>query len=328
LCLATTQPDEIVQACHWLAPTFGGINLEDIATPKCFAILEHLRAELTIPVWHDDQQGTAAVTLAGLLNALKVVGKAKEDVTIALIGAGAAGIAIARLLSVAGFPPGHLRLVDTTGLLHRGRDDLRTPAQRAKWQLCERTNQDGRRCGIPEALQGADVCLAFARSGPDVIHPQWIAAMAKDAIVFACGNPVPEIWPWEAEDAGARIVATGRSDFPNQVNNALIFPGLFRGVLDVQARTITDAMGIAAAEELARCAEERGLSNTSILPRLDEWAVVPRLAAAVGCTAIAQGVASTTASREELHAKATTIISRAQEETRVLMERGLIPLPV
>jgi malate dehydrogenase (oxaloacetate-decarboxylating) len=328
LCLATTHPDEIVQACHWLAPTFGGINLEDIATPKCFAVLERLRAELAIPVWHDDQQGTAAVTLAGLLNALKVVGKVKEEVTIALIGAGAAGIAIARLLSVAGFLPGHMRLVDTKGLLHPGRDDLRTPAQRAKWQMCERTNQDGSQGGIPKALRGADVCLAFARSGPGVIHPQWVAAMAPDAIVFACGNPVPEIWPWEAEDAGARIVATGRSDFPNQVNNALIFPGLFRGVLDVQARTITDAMGIAAGEELARCAEERGLSATSILPRLDEWAVVPRLAAAVGCTAMAQGVASITASREELHAKATTIITRAQEETRVLMERGLIPLPV
>jgi malate dehydrogenase (oxaloacetate-decarboxylating) len=148
--------------------------------------------------------------------------------------------------------------------------------------------------------------------------------MAKDPIVFACGNPVPEIWPWEAEDAGARIVATGRSDFPNQVNNALIFPGLFRGVLDIQARTITDAMGIAAAEELARCAAARGLSTTSILPRLDEWEVVPRLAAAVGCTAMAQGVASITATHEELRAKAAAVITRAREETRVLMEHGLI----
>jgi malate dehydrogenase (oxaloacetate-decarboxylating) len=152
--------------------------------------------------------------------------------------------------------------------------------------------------------------------------------MARDAIVFACGNPVPEIWPWEAEEARASIVATGRSDFPNQVNNALIFPDLFRGVLDVQARTITDAMGIAAAEELARCAEERGLSASAILPRLDEWEVVPRLAAAVGCTAIAQGVAGITATREELCAKAAASITRAREETRVLMEHGLIPLPV
>jgi malate dehydrogenase (oxaloacetate-decarboxylating) len=152
--------------------------------------------------------------------------------------------------------------------------------------------------------------------------------MARDAIVFACGNPVPEIWPWEAEEAGASIVATGRSDFPNQVNNALIFPGLFRGVLDVQARTITDAMGIAAAEELARCAEERGLSASALLPRLDEWEVVPRLAAAVGCTAIAQGVARLTATREELRATAAASITRAREETRVLMDHGLIPLPV
>jgi malate dehydrogenase (oxaloacetate-decarboxylating) len=328
LCLATTHADEIVQACHWLAPTFGGINLEDIATPKCFDVLERLRAELAIPVWHDDQQGTAAVTLAGLLNALQVVGKTKEEIIIALIGAGAAGIAVARLLCAAGFPPGHMRLVDTKGLLHPGRDDLRVPAQRAKWQMCAISNQDGCQGGIPEALHGADVCLAFARSGPGVIQPEWIAAMATDPIVFACGNPVPEIWPWEAEDAGARIVATGRSDFPNQVNNALIFPGLFRGVLDVQARTITEAMGIAAATELARCAAERGLSTTTILPRLDEWEVVPRLAAAVGCTAMAEGVASITATQEELRAEAVAIITRAREETRVLMEHGLIALPV
>jgi len=194
--------------------------------------------------------------------------------------------------------------------------------------MCERLNHAGRTGGIPEALDGADVCIAFARSGPGVIHPQWVASMAQDAIVFACGNPVPEIWPWEAEAAGARIIATGRSDFPNQVNNALIFPALFRGVLDVQARTITDAMGITAAEELARCAEEHGLSETSILPRLDEWEVVPRQAAVVGCTAMAQGVASISATWEDLRAKAAAIITRAREETRVLMGHGLIPLPV
>lgn len=204
LCLATTQPEEIVQACHWLAPTFGGMNLEDIATPKCFTILARLRATLAIPVWHNDQQGTAAVTLAGLLNALQVVGKAKDDVTIALIGAGAAGLAVARLLHVAGFPPGQMRLVDSKGLLHPGRDDLRTPAQQAKWQMCTLTNQEGRQGGIPEALQGADVCLAFASSGPGIIQPSGLPAWPKMPLCLPVAIRCPKSGPGRPRTQGRR----------------------------------------------------------------------------------------------------------------------------
>jgi malate dehydrogenase (oxaloacetate-decarboxylating) len=325
LCLGTKDPEELIQACKWLAPTFGGINLEDIAKPKCFAILDRLRAEMDIPVWHDDQQGTAAVTLAGLMNALRVVGKTKEEVSIALIGAGAANIAVSRVLIAAGIPAGHLVVVDTQGILHHERKDLRTPGNAVKWHLCEISNTAQKRGGIPEALNGADVCIALSKSGPGVINPDWVATMAKDAIIFACANPVPEIWPWEARAAGARIVATGRSDFPNQVNNSLGFPAIFRGVLDVAARTITDEMCITAAAELARCAEERGLSEEYILPRMDEWEIFPRQAAAVGMKAIEQGVARVVMTKDELLAKASRIIRQAQAETKALMEKGLIP---
>ena len=324
ICLDTKNPEEIIQACKWLAPTFGGINLEDIAKPKCFSILDRLRKELDIPVWHDDQQGTAAVILAGLLNALKVVKKHKEEVRITLVGAGAANISVFRVLVAAGFPPGHIIVVDTKGMLHKERMDLRTPDNAAKWEVCEISNEKQRSGGIAEALQDADACLAFSRSGPGVIKPEWITTMAKDAIVFACANPVPEIWPWEAQDAGARVVATGRTDFPNQVNNSLGFPAIFRGVLDVAARTITDEMCITAAEELARYAEEKGLSEEYILPRMDEWEIFPREATAVGMKAIEQGIAQVRMSKEELFAQASRIIKNAREETKALMEAGLI----
>ena len=324
ICLGTKNPEEIIQACKWLEPSFGGINLEDIAKPKCFYILERLRKEMTIPVWHDDQQGTAAVTLAGLINSLKIVGKHKETVRIALVGAGAANIAVARILNAAGFPAENMLMVDTRGILHRGRDDLRTADNEFKCRVCELTNRAQRSGGIAEALRGADVCIALAKSGPGVIKPEWVAGMAKDAIVFACANPVPEIWPWEAEAAGARIVATGRSDFPNQVNNSLGFPGIFRGVIDVAAMTITDEMCIAAAEELARCAESRGLSEKRILPTMDEWEIFPREAAAVGLKAIEQGVARKSLTKMELIENATKMIQRAQRQTSVMMREGII----
>jgi malate dehydrogenase (oxaloacetate-decarboxylating) len=324
ICLGTKNPEEIIQACKWLGPTFGAINLEDIAKPKCFTILERLRAESDIPVWHDDQQGTAAVILAGLLNALKVARKSKEEARIVLVGVGAANVSVARVLAVAGFPTGNLMLVDTQGILHRGRADLRTPDNAFKWSLCEQSNKEQRRGRIAEALQGADVCVALSRSGPGVIKPEWVATMAPNAIVFACANPVPEIWPWEAQEAGARVVATGRSDFLNQVNNSLGFPAIFRGVLDVGAKTITDEMCITAAEELALCAEEKGLSEHYILPRMDEWDIFPREATAVGMKAIEQGIAQTPMSRDELFTLASRTIKKAQDETHALMEAGLI----
>ncbi|MBI2227691.1 MAG: NADP-dependent malic enzyme [Deltaproteobacteria bacterium] len=324
ICLATKDAEQIIQACKWLEPSFGGINLEDIAKPKCFYILDRLRREMTIPVWHDDQQGTAAVTLAGLINSLKIVGKSKQSARIALIGVGAANFAVQRVLIAAGFPPTNLIMVDSRGILHRGREDLRAPENEFKWEICQRTNPENRTGAIAEALRGADVCIALAKSGPGVIKPEWVEAMAKDAIVFACANPVPEIWPWEVKEAGARIVATGRSDFPNQVNNSLGFPAIFRGVIDVAATTITDEMCIAAAEELARCADSKGLSEERILPAMEEWEVFPQEAAAVGLKAIEQGVARKVRSKNQLIDEASKIIGRAQRQTKTLMEHGVI----
>jgi malate dehydrogenase (oxaloacetate-decarboxylating) len=215
-------------------------------------------------------------------------------------------------------------MVDSQGILNRNRRDLRTPGNAMKWWVCERSNHTQRSGGIAEALRGTDVCIALSRPGPGVIQPEWISTMAKDPIVFACANPVPEIWPWEAQAAGARVVATGRSDFPNQVNNSLGFPGIFRGVLDVRARTITDEMCITAAETLARYAAEKGLAEDYLLPRMDEWEVFAREATAVGMKAIEQGVAGLLLSEHELFAQAEATITHARAEMRALMEAGLI----
>jgi len=327
VCLDTKDPDEIIQAVKWLQPSFGGINLEDISNPKCFYILDTLRKEMAIPVWHDDQQGTAAVTLAGLINALKVVGKKKEEVNLAVIGVGASNVAITRILFADGFKPGNTIFVDSKGILHTGRTDLeeKQAENPYKWDLCQRTNPDKRTGGIPEALKGADVCISLSKPGPDTVKPEWLKGMAGDAIGFFCANPIPEVWPWEAKEAGLRIVATGRSDFPNQVNNSLGFPGIFRGTLDVKARTITDEMCIAAAYELAKCAEDRGISEDYICPTMDEWEVFVREAVTVGLKAIEQGVAREKPSREELTKRAEKMIKESRETVDLLMKAGLIP---
>lgn len=323
ICLSTTSSDEIVSAVKWISPSFGGINLEDIAQPKCFEILERLRAELHIPAWHDDQQGTGTVVLAGLINALKLVGKKMGDVTIAMIGAGAANIAIARLLMQAGATPGNIVMVDTKGILHPDRKDLEKGSPQ-KWLISTTTNKEGRRGGIPEAMKGSDVCIAMSRPGPGIIKSEMVKAMSDSAILFSCANPIPEIWPWEAKAGGAKIIATGRSDFPNQINNSLGFPGVFRGTLDVRSKTITDEMCIAAARELASLAEEEGLTEDHIVPTMDDWEVYPREAVAVAVKAMEQGVARIKRSREELHESARSMIRRAREQTRRLMENGFI----
>ena len=327
ICLDTKDPDEIIQAVKWLQPSFGGINLEDISNPKCFRILDTLRKEMEIPVWHDDQQGTAAVTLAGLINALKIVGKNKEDVKVTMIGIGAANVAILRVMFTDGYKPENIIVVDSKAILHSGRTDLEEKQKENpyKWDLCLTTNPDKRTGDIAEALRGADVCISLSKSGPDIILPEWVQGMAKDSIVFACANPIPEIWPWEAKEAGARIVATGRSDFPNQVNNSTGFPGIFRGTLDVRARTITDEMCIVAAHELAQCAEDRGIDEDNISPTMAEWEVFIREAVAVAMKAQEQGVARITASREELTKQAEKIIREARETTALLMKEGYIP---
>lgn len=326
ICLDTKDPDEIISAVKWLQPSFGGINLEDIAQPKCFKILDTLREEMEIPVWHDDQQGTATVNLAGLYNALKLVNKKIEDIKIVMYGSGAANICTARLLLAAGATPGNMIMCDSKGTLHPGRVELKD-THKEKWELCLKTNSEKIAGDAGKAFKGADVVISLSAPGPDILKKEWIKSMAKDAIVFACANPIPEIWPWEAKEAGAKIVATGRSDFPNQVNNSLGFPAIFRGTLDVQARTITDEMCIAAAKELARCAEEKGINEEYILPTMDEWEVYPRVAAAVGIQAIEQGIARINLTREQLYEKATTMIKEAQAMTNLLMEKGYIKMP-
>jgi malate dehydrogenase (oxaloacetate-decarboxylating) len=235
-------------------------------------------------------------------------------------------VACARLIIASGATPEICLMVDSRGILHRGRADIEK--RRAefvdKWKFCQQTNAEGRTGGIAEALAGADVVIALSTPGPDTLRREWIERMAQDAIVFACANPVPEIWPWEAKAAGAVVVATGRSDFPNQVNNSLCFPGLFRGALDVRARTITDEMCLAAAHSLAELAVEHGLGPDYILPSMDEWEVYPREAAAVAAKAVEQGLARLTTTYVQEYERAGEIIRRSRDTTRIMMEQGLI----
>jgi malate dehydrogenase (oxaloacetate-decarboxylating) len=323
--LDTKDPDAIIRTVLMLQPGFGGVNLEDIANPKCFYILDTLREKAEIPVWHDDQQGTATVTLAGLINALKVVDKKIQDVSIAFIGSGASNVACSRLIFGAGADPGKCFIVDSKGILGKHRKDLemRKAEYVDKWRLCQTTNREGREGNIPDAMRNVDVVIALSRSGPGVILPEWVSTMNKDSIVFACANPVPEIWPWEAKEAGARVVATGRSDFPNQVNNSLGFPGIFRGALDVRARTITDEMCFAAAHAMAEQIEDC-IDEEHILPNMDDWEVFPREAAAVAMKAQEQGLARIQISYEEELKNAMTIIKRSRDLTHMMMKDGFI----
>lgn len=324
ICLDTKDPDKIIETVRLLAPSFGGINLEDIQNPKCFDILDELRRDCKIPVWHDDQQGTATVEVAGAINAMKLVGKKLEDANITVIGAGAASIAIARLMLATGFKPEHLCMVDSKGILNLERDDVRG-SFRQKWEICEKTNGAGKHGGMKEAMEGADIVIAASKPGPGTIPKEYVKLMADDPIIFATANPVPEIWPWEAKEMGCKVFATGRSDFPNQVNNSMGFPAIFRGVLDVRAKTITDEMCIAAATELAKCAEEKGLSEDYIIPTMAEAEVFPREAAAVGLKAQEQGVARLKLSRQELIDNATAMINRSRSLTARMMQEGFIP---
>ncbi len=329
LCLAIQDPDALVRTVQALEPSFGGINLEDIAQPKCFRVLDALRRSMPIPVWHDDQQGSGTVLVAGLINALNVVGKDLTQVRIAMIGMGAANVSTYRLLKSCRVTPQQIIACDSKGTLHLRRADIEREQETFadKWRVCQESNPDGVGGGIPEALDRADVCVAFSAPGPNVIKPEWVRRMAKDAIVFACANPIPEIWPWDATEAGARIVATGRSDFANQVNNSLVFPAVFRGTLDARASIISDEMALAAAHELARQAVLRGLREDVILPRMEDWEVVPQVAAAVAMQAQGQGLGRIQWSREQFVEAARQRITEARETLRVLMVEGLVPSP-
>jgi malate dehydrogenase (oxaloacetate-decarboxylating) len=329
ICLDTKDPYRIMLAVKLIQPNFGAVNLEDLSQPKCFRVLDMLRndPEVRIPVWHDDQQGTATVLLAGLLNALKIVGKKIDEIRVALVGSGAANVATLRLLIASGVQCGNVYVCDSQGILHPGRRDIEARKIEFvdKWRICQTTNAEGRTGGPAEAMRGTDVCIALSKPGPGTILPEWVAGMNHDAILFPAANPIPEIWPWEAKEAGARIVGTGRSDFPNQVNNSLVFPAIFRGVLDVRATTITDEMAIAAAQEVARFAEERGIHEDNILPTMGEWEVFPREAVAVALKAQEQGVARLSLTRDELYRIAVSKIEGARAMFQILMDTGIIP---
>jgi len=326
ICLKAKEPDKFVEHVLAMEPSFGGINLEDIASPKCFQILDELRAKMKIPVWHDDQLGTAAATLAALLNALKVVNKKLREVKIVMLGAGASNIATARILEKAGADIGKVILVDTKGILHAERHDMDELMlkNKPKYQLALKTNRGKVTGGPEEALDGADVLVAASTPGPHTVRENWIRRMSQDPVVFALANPIPEIWPWDAREAGARVVATGRSDFPNQVNNSLVFPSVFRGALDVKARAISDDMVITAAKALAEYIPEHKLREDHIIPTMEDWEVYVHVAASVAEEAGRESLARRPLSYDEAYVKATKSIERARNILRTLTENRLI----
>jgi malate dehydrogenase (oxaloacetate-decarboxylating) len=320
-------PAEFLQTAEAIAPAVGGINLEDIASPKCFGLLEELTRRLEIPVWHDDQLGTAAATVAGLLNALRLTHRSVQEARTVLLGAGAANLATARLLLALGHDPHRLTLVDQRGVLHAERDDVDELMVRNPWKyrLALRTNGGGRTGDLAGAVEGADVLVAASTPVPGTVRPEHLRAMAREPIVFALANPVPEIWPDVARSAGAAIVATGRSDFPNQVNNSLVFPAVFRGVLDARARAIPEEVVLVAARALADGAERRGLGPHHLLPTMEEPEVFPEIAAAVADEAVRLGIARLRLSHDEFLERAKTLMGRPLRLVRALARARLTP---
>ena len=284
LCIKSNDVDEIVNTIYLISGSFGGVNLEDISAPRCFEIEKKLKEKCDIPIFHDDQHGTAIITLAGLTNALKVVGKKKEDVRIVMNGAGAAAISIARLLLTAGFKD--ITLCDRKGAIYEGRPEGMNPI---KEEMAKVTNLAKKSGSLAEMLVGADVCIGV--SAPGAVTTEMVKTMNKDAVVFACANPIPEIFPDDAKAGGAKVVSTGRSDFPNQINNVLAFPGIFRGAFDVRAKEINDEMKLAASEALANLITDEELSPEYIIPKAFDKRVGPAVAKAVAEAAKRTGVA-------------------------------------
>ena len=284
LCIKSNDVDEIVNTIYLISGSFGGVNLEDISAPRCFEIEKKLKEKCDIPIFHDDQHGTAIITLAGLTNALKVVGKKKEDVRIIMNGAGAAAISIARLLLTAGFKD--ITLCDRKGAIYEGRPEGMNPI---KEEMAKVTNLAKKSGSLAEMLVGADVFIGV--SAPGAVTTEMVKTMNKDAVVFACANPTPEIFPDDAKAGGAKVVSTGRSDFPNQINNVLAFPGIFRGAFDVRAKEINDEMKLAASEALANLITDEELSPEYIIPKAFDKRVGPAVAKAVAEAAKRTGVA-------------------------------------
>ena len=284
LCIKSNDVDEIVNTIYLISGSFGGVNLEDISAPRCFEIEKKLKEKCDIPIFHDDQHGTAIITLAGLTNALKVVGKKKEDVRIIMNGAGAAAISIARLLLTAGFKD--ITLCDRKGAIYEGRPEGMNPIKEEMAKVTNRAKKSG---SLAEMLVGADVFIGV--SAPGAVTTEMVKTMNKDAVVFACANPTPEIFPDDAKAGGAKVVSTGRSDFPNQINNVLAFPGIFRGAFDVRAKEINDEMKLAASEALANLITDEELSPEYIIPKAFDKRVGPAVAKAVAEAAKRTGVA-------------------------------------
>ena len=284
LCIKSNDVDEIVNTIYMISGSFGGKNMEDISAPRCFEIERKLKEKCDIPIFHDDQHGTAIITLAGLTNALKVVGKKKEDVHVVMNGAGAAAISIARLLLTAGFQ--NITLCDRKGAIYEGRPEGMNPV---KDEMSKVTNLDKKAGSLADMLVGADVFIGV--SAPGAVTTEMVKTMNKDAIVFACANPTPEIFPDDAKAGGAKVVSTGRSDFPNQINNVLAFPGIFRGAFDVRAKEINDEMKLAASEALANLIADEELSPEYIIPKAFDKRVGPAVAKAVAEAAKRTGVA-------------------------------------
>jgi malate dehydrogenase (oxaloacetate-decarboxylating) len=320
-------PDKIIEFVKMAQHSFGAINLEDISQPNCFKVLDELREACDIPVWHDDAQGTACVTLAGLLNALKLAGKKLSEVKIVLLGAGASNTTIARLIITDGGDPAKIIMFDTKGGLHAGREDIKKdPRNYRKWELCEKTNPH-RITAMEEAMKGADVLIALSTPGPDTVKREWIRAMAPKAIVFTCANPVPEIWPYAAKEEGAFIVATGRGDFPNQVNNSICFPGILKGALMVRAKKITDGMAIRCAHSIADFSEKRGITPDNIIATMEETDVFAVEAADVAQQAIKEGVARLKLTWDQVHGRATADIAASRALVEDMKKLGHIKEP-
>ncbi len=324
LCLDVDKDvNRLVDTVKAIAPSFGAINLEDISQPECYIALNKLQDSCSIPVWHDDAQGTGCVVLAALLNSLKIVNKKLNDVSIVFFGAGAANSTAARLMITAGANPGSIIMFDEHGVLNSERTDFDGEGWLWHKELCRITNAKGF-TDIREAVKDADVFIAASKSGPDVVHPMWIKKMADDAIVFACANPIPEIFPSDAFNAGAAIVATGRGDYPNQVNNSLGFPGILKGVLLTGASTITDRMAVAAARAIADYAVQGIIGPARILPAMADTGLFPYVASKVASAAQAEGVAEFYPSEAEVFKAASEDMDNARKAWAAVTESGAV----
>ncbi len=315
--------NRLVDTVNAIAPSFGAVNLEDIAQPGCYTALKKLQESCSVPVWHDDAQGTGCVVLAGLLNSLKVVNKKISDISIVFFGAGAANSTAARLMIAAGADPERITMFDEHGALGPERTDFDGEGWEWHRELCRITNSQGF-TDVREAVKGADVFIAASKSGPDVVHPMWIKKMADDAIVFACANPVPEIFPSDAMNAGAAIVATGRGDYPNQVNNSLGFPGILKGVMLTGASAITDRMAVAAARAIADYAVQGIIGAGRILPSMTDTGLFPHVAAKVASAAQAEGVAVYYPSEAEVFAAASADMENARKAWAAVTASGAV----